>query len=68
MRYRVKLAQIEWDDGKGEYDTSGLPSELVLSLIADDAAAAGEHAMTWASDSYGALIVGCQVTTRKEID
>jgi hypothetical protein len=65
-RYRVKLDHIEWDDGKGEYDTSTLPTKLVLSVLADSAAAAQEHAMSEADEMYGCLIVGCQASADKE--
>ncbi len=55
----VTLTSIEWDDGKGAYDVSGLPSLLVLSVAAETRADAVEEAMSLASDEFGSLINGC---------
>jgi hypothetical protein len=56
MRYSVQLRNIEWDDGKGEYDVSKLPKSRRTIVDAPDEDAALEHAMNEISDTYGSLI------------
>lgn len=58
MRWRVKLAGITWDDGKGQYDVSDLPKEWTTIVIADNEDDAIEYALTDATDSCGSLIDG----------
>ena len=61
MIWRVTLSKIVWDDGKGEYDVSSLPSELnYIVHSAPTRQAAIESAMDDASDEYGSLIEGCR--------
>jgi len=67
MRWRVKITGIVWDDGKGEYDVSDLPSEWSSVVIADDEKTALEYALTDASDSCGSLIQGFETTTIKRM-
>ncbi len=56
MQWKVELRAIEWDDGKGEYDVSDLPSELEYFVQADDEDEAIVNAMCDASDEHGSLI------------
>lgn len=56
MKYRVRLWGIQWDDGKGEYDVSRLPSNLEIELRADNEADAIESALDEATDRYSMLI------------
>ena len=57
----VTLSEIEWDDGGGMYDVSGLPrtARYVVDGDADEDSAL-EYAMEQASEDYGSLIVGCR--------
>lgn len=58
LQWKVRLTEIVWDDGGGEYDVSQLPSALELIVIADDQIAAEEFAMDEASEDHGSLIMG----------
>lgn len=61
MRWRVTLTKIVWDDGKGEYDVSKLPTTLrYVVQNAPSKQAAIEYAMSDASDEHGSLIAGCR--------
>lgn len=57
MMWKVTLYGIKWDDGKGEYDVSELPSHLQVIVQSDDRLEAIEFALEDASDTFGSLIV-----------
>jgi DnaJ-class molecular chaperone len=57
-KYRVKLCGIQWDDGKGEYDVSEAPSDLIVEVNALDPDDALAEAMDAASEDIGSLIDG----------
>jgi hypothetical protein len=56
MRWQVTLTDIEWDDGKGDYDVSKLPTNVEIVVEAPDKEAALEFGMSDVSDVYGSLI------------
>lgn len=62
--WSVKLAKIVWDDGKGEHDVSGLPSELILEAEAENSKEAIDDALDYASDEYGSLIADVEITVQ----
>jgi len=63
MWWTVLLRSIEWDDGKGEYDVSGLPRDMHYEIReARDAEEAIQRALECASDTYGSLIEGCSAS------
>lgn len=62
MKYLVRLFDIEWDDGKGEYDVSEAPNALLYEVEAPDRAAALEYAMQEADEEVGCLISGAKST------
>ena len=63
MAWQVFLYGIQWDDGKGEYDTTELPENLRVTIDdhdAEDEKTAIELALTEASDEFGFLIAGTE--------
>jgi hypothetical protein len=59
-QWKVHLYGIEWDDGKGEYDVSELPPNLVVTVEADNKKAAIEYAMREAAEEFGSLVAGTE--------
>lgn len=68
MRWKVALMGISWDDGKGEYDVSGLPKVVRVEVNADDPEQAVEYAMTDVDETYGSLIEGVNAIITTEIE
>jgi hypothetical protein len=66
MKWIVRLRSIEWDDGKGEYDVSGLPSSLDIVASGSDANHAIDRAMDYVSDYYGFLMSAA--ATARQLD
>lgn len=60
--WEVFLYGIEWDDGNGEYDVSGLPENLCVTVEADhdDQQTAMEKALETATDYFGSCIYGTE--------
>jgi hypothetical protein len=56
--WHVRLRNIVWDDGKGEYNVSRLPRALDVIVEGGDADAAIEYALDAATEDEGFLIVG----------
>jgi hypothetical protein len=66
MIWIVDLRAIDWDDGKGEYDVSDLPTELDhIYVDADDSDEAIMQAMIDASDNHGFLIASALGAARR---
>lgn len=59
-QWRVTLTGIVWDDGKGEYDVSGLPHELDLTVEGDDEDEALQFALDEAGEITGFLIASVE--------
>jgi len=57
--WRVRLTNIAWDDGKGEYDVSDLPRSMTFEIDAPSSNEAIQEAMDVASDETSFLIQGC---------
>lgn len=60
MRYQVRMKNIEWDDGKGQYDVSDLPRAYTLEIEAANKRQAIEWAMNEADQTFGSCIAGCE--------
>ena len=65
--YRITIADIQWDDGKGEYDVSRLPRDLPIpyQVEAANEEDAIESVLSDVSETYGSLIYAC--CTRVEV-
>lgn len=60
MQWSVTLSEIEWDDGKGEYDVSDFPRRLTFRVNAETSNEAIQDALDAATDQYCMLIVGAR--------
>lgn len=68
--WHVFLYGIDWDDGKGEYDTSSLPVNLRVTVAADGEDTEEEvltTALDEATDAYGFLIEGTDQIVARQI-
>lgn len=66
-RWKVKLFGITWDDGKGEYDVSGLPPNVEMTVEGYAKRDAIEYAMREISELYGTLIEGTEQIEAKRV-
>jgi hypothetical protein len=68
MKYRVKLIGIHWDDGKGEYDVSRLPTmrtQIVEGV--DSVRDAIDLALEGLTEQYSMLISDCDRAEVQEL-